>query len=123
MKLRMIGYWGGKQWPEGPDPRELVDPDWDVDERDFVVGYLCQGYLLGEFMGTSPCRICGRPNGSAEFTDGEFLWPEGLAHYLAEHGVRLPAAFVDHATRRFDGLEGADRGDSWWLENWNRTAS
>jgi hypothetical protein len=27
---------------------------------------------------------------------GAFGWPEGLAHYLVAHDVRLPAEFVEH---------------------------
>jgi hypothetical protein len=42
--------------------------------------------------GTSLCRICGQANGSVELTDGvRFAWPEGLAHYVEAHNVRLPA--------------------------------
>lgn len=42
--------------------------------------------------GTSFCRVCGQANGSAELTDGvRFVWPEGLAHYVEAHNVRLPA--------------------------------
>lgn len=34
--------------------------------------------------------------GTAEQTDGVYVWPEGLAHYVAEHNVRLPKEFVNH---------------------------
>lgn len=41
------------------------------------------------------CRLCGSPNGSAEQTDGEnFVWPQGLTHYVEKHGVRLPRDVV-----------------------------
>jgi hypothetical protein len=43
--------------------------------------------------GWSSCRFCGAANGSVELTDGEhFVWPEGLAHYVSDHDVRLPDA-------------------------------
>ena len=32
-----------------------------------------------------------------EFTDGIWRWPEGLVHYVEEHGVRLPESFVGDA--------------------------
>lgn len=34
--------------------------------------------------------------GSADLSDGTYLWPEGLAHYVEKHHVRLPAEFVKH---------------------------
>jgi hypothetical protein len=49
---------------------------------------------LWRFRGLSPCRFCGRHNGSAEFTDDSYYWPEGLVHHITEHDVRLPEEFV-----------------------------
>ncbi|WP_212823110.1 hypothetical protein [Catellatospora sp. TT07R-123] len=64
-------------------------------------------------MGVSLCRLCGCGNGSAEQTDGEFIWPEGLAHYVEDHRVRLPDEFIERAERGpvadFD-LDGFCRG-------------
>lgn len=34
--------------------------------------------------------------GSRELTDGEWVWPEGLSHYVREHGVGLPEQFISH---------------------------
>jgi hypothetical protein len=60
--------------------------------------------------------------GSADLTDGLWIWPEGLCHYIDVHSVRLPDEFVQHAaasdfkvlqsveTRRLD----YDR--SFWLD-------
>jgi hypothetical protein len=42
------------------------------------------------------CRFCGAENGSSERSDGVYLWPEGLAHYIRRHNVRLPAAVIEH---------------------------
>jgi len=35
--------------------------------------------------------------GSREYWDGVWFWPEGLAHYVQCHDVRLPDEFVQHA--------------------------
>ncbi|MBW2667551.1 MAG: hypothetical protein JRE13_14765 [Deltaproteobacteria bacterium] len=35
--------------------------------------------------------------GSADLGDGVWIWPEGLAHYVARHEIRLPNEFVEHA--------------------------
>ena len=92
--LRAIGYWAAPREPLLPDPKRLVDEDWEPTERDFVLDYLERGVPITAAMGPAPCRICGRPNGSADLTDGVFVWPEGLAHYVRDHAVRLPASFI-----------------------------
>lgn len=66
------------------------------------------------FMGHSRCRFCDAPVGALEFSDGVFLWPEGLAHYVEEHDVRLPERFVRHLRAMVEKLEDADVDDSWW---------
>lgn len=34
--------------------------------------------------------------GYREFWDGQWVWPEGLAHYVEFHDLFLPETFVDH---------------------------
>jgi len=75
--------------------------------------------------------------GRGELTDGVYVWPEGLAHYLEKHNVRLPQEFVDHVLKSIE-LRGQhhvvtmldddagftdrraptfyDRDDNWWLK-------
>lgn len=143
--LRLIGYWRedmpaldpgltvsaeqraayegirarGRSWP---DPKAFADPNWREEERRAVVKHLQAGSLVIQYRGLSPCRFCGRHNGSAELSDGVFCWPEGLAHYLEAHAVRLPGEFVEHVrststaqqglpTPEFDHLGQRDR--SW----------
>src|SRR5262245_6467774 len=79
-----------------PDPRHFVDTSWEGQARSRVADHLIRGALLVRYRGLSSCRFCGGPNGSKELTDGRYFWPEGLAHYLVEHDVRLPAEFVEH---------------------------
>lgn len=114
-RLTLIGYWRGSDpHDHWPDPEDFVDPGWDVDERRIVTRYLQSGLIAKSFMGYSSCRFCGRNNGNLELSDGEFIWPEGLAHYVDEHDVRLPAEFVAHALQSLDDLERAERDDDWW---------
>ena len=97
---RLIGYWRSEQHPEFPDPQSLVDATWDDDERHMLWAYLSSGTMVVSCMGLSPCRLCGADNGALEYTDGVYQWPEGLAHYVGEHGVRLPSEVVAHAVGR-----------------------
>jgi len=39
-------------------------------------------------------------NGCTELCDDMWCWPEGLAHYVEKHGIRLPDEFVAHAAER-----------------------
>jgi hypothetical protein len=90
--LRRIGYWAtGADDQYWPDSRAFVDPHPDPVTQTRVGEYLRHGTWFVVCMGFSPCRLCGRRNGSTELTDGKhFVWPEGLAHYVDEHRLRLP---------------------------------
>jgi len=115
IRLRKIGYWASPDEPELPDPHDYIDVDMPKDVRYTLWGYLLTGTRAPwACMGPSMCRICGSVNCSGEFTDGVFLWPEGLAHYVFEHHVRLPDEVLLHArvvTRR---NEEADLDIAWW---------
>ena len=113
--LRLIGYWRNDDNPEYPDPAGFVDPEWDDRDRHMVWWYLLSGTRGPACMGYSTCRICGEVNGSAEYSDDTFAWPEGLAHYVQEHRVRLPKEFVDHALRRLRDHRERGRDTAWWL--------
>lgn len=113
--LHMIGYWRNATHPELPDPHDLVDEEWDEDDRFAVVGYLRHGTYYRGWMGLSPCRMCGRNNGSGELTDGVLAWPEGLAHYVEEHGVRLPPAVERHVLEAVDCLDATGSSVDWWV--------
>jgi len=94
--LQSLGYWS---W--GIDPTKLVDPTWAFGERAKLVKYLRGGVKWRSYFGFSFCRFaCGTPNvemGSADLTDGEWVWPEGLWHYVDKHGVMLPDEFLARA--------------------------
>jgi hypothetical protein len=50
--------------------------------------------MLAQYLGYSICRLCGERTGTGESMDGEWVWPEGLAHYVEAHSVRLPEEMV-----------------------------
>jgi len=112
--LKLIGYWPSGSQSDWPNPADFVDPEWDDRERHMVWTYLKYGTVARSYRGLSPCRFCSQQNGSMEFTDGVYLWPEGLAHYLDAHAVRLPQQFVNHAVERLNALEAASVDYDWW---------
>lgn len=58
-------------------------------------------------------------NGRLELTDGTFIWPDGLAHYVRDHAVRLPATFVSHIQREIARWDYAETTTEWWTRHFN----
>lgn len=111
--LQRLGYWGDRD--SGlPSPTALVDDSWDEAERDLVTNHLARGFVARAYMGRAACRICGEQIGSLELTDGVYIWPEGLVHYVTVHHVRLPEPVVEHIRVFTDAIETADVDDSGW---------
>lgn len=108
-RMQFIGYWF-----RTIDPRQLVDPSWAAGERAALVQYLRDGHELAHCLGFSHCRFeCGIPDqemGSRDFTDGSWVWPEGLAHYVVEHEIMLPNEFLAHARSRLFQMPALEPG-------------
>ena len=115
MKLEMVGYWsnGNDSWPK---PEELIDDTWSLDEREDVASYLNHGLKARVYLGKAMCRICGVTLGYMDLTDGHYMWPQGLEHYVLEHSVRLPTWFVNHAQSQVELFEDAETCDSQWSQ-------
>ena len=96
-ELKVIGYWKSEYDQQWPDPAWFVDNSLSEEELTKTVQYLRKGcpmpYATG---GYSWCRFrCGEDLiSSRELTDGKFIWPENLWHYVREHKVRLPIEFI-----------------------------
>jgi hypothetical protein len=97
--LTAVGYWitslnDDSLFP----PQEFVGTSLNAD----VGSYLRSGETYEQYRGLSWCRFqCGisfGDMGSCDLTDGTWVWPEGLAHYVESHSVNLPSEFIDHAT-------------------------
>jgi len=111
MTLQMVGYWGENGWP---NPEDLVDETWDEDERGDVIYYLVRGFHFRMYFGYANCRICGALLGDSDMTDGVYVWPERLEHYLKEHHVRLPDWFVAHVLATEQKMDDVEMSDSLW---------
>ena len=122
--LKLLGYWHSSHTDALPHPQSLVDPSWERLRRGQIVAYLKNGMRHRQYLGLSYCRFqCGqRGLGSADLTDGTWVWPEGLSHYVDVHSVRLPDEFVQHAAARdFEALQGRvtfdlDHDISFWTD-------
>ena len=100
--VRLFGYWHSEREPHWPDPAWFVEAGWDPFERELIALYLRSAYVPWAAGGLSWCRFrCAeRWIGSAEHTDGTFLWPQGLVHYVERHEVRPPDEFIQHVLDR-----------------------
>ena len=65
--------------------------------KNIVIDYLDSFDKINHFRGYSGCRVCHCHNGSAERTDGKYLWPEGYSHYIKEHDVIVPLEIIKRA--------------------------
>ena len=107
-RLRAFGYWGDTRIENQPKTSFVAPQVWvgayeSEEDRARVISYLEGGHVLVGWLGYSHCRFnCGKPDqemGSHDFTDGTWVWPEGLAHYVRSHGVVLPCEFLIHMRR------------------------
>lgn len=122
-----MGYWKSKEEEYYPAPQILVDNEWDTEERKSVIQYLDNGAFLHRYKGRSWCRFgCEGINmGSAEFTDGEFVWPEGFKHYIEVHKVKPPEGFIKKCISSSKNEITPPRknviiSDAWWIKTWKR---
>jgi len=119
--LKLIGYWMEDLRESFCLPQELAG-ELPGDVREHVVRYLRAGAYGRGFGGFSWCRFsCGADQGvmgTKELTDGEWIWPEGLAHYVEVHGIILPAEFIERVLRLGSPLSAPDlQPDSASLES------
>jgi hypothetical protein len=124
--LELIGYWTADEGDGLPHPNDFIAEASDSKVENDLADLLDDGIPYRYFMGFSPCRICGKHNGSAELTDGRFAWPEGLSHYVRDHHVQLPPA-ITHVIRPRPSVEagrwlipsmlaGRERSTSLWID-------
>jgi hypothetical protein len=95
--MRPIGFWiDSLQDTDRIPPQEVVRPLPD-DIRTAVGDYLDSGDVVQTYRGHLHCRFaCGHSMVHTELSDGRWLWPADLGHYVRDHGVALPQDFVDH---------------------------
>lgn len=122
--MRLIGYWRNAEAPDWPDPGKFIDTSWCTSTRDAVVAYLRNAETFVACGGSSWCRfrckgLGAYGCGNVELSDGRFVWPSGLAHYVEIHGVRLPDEFVESMRLPAAPIPASPEGcppidRSWW---------
>jgi hypothetical protein len=91
-----VGFWRAGEMPSMDETLPWPEPYlWGPTKRDVLV-YVRAAPVVQAYFGEHRCRLCGVACGNTEKSDGVFVWPEGLAHYLVRHDVKLPQHFIDH---------------------------
>lgn len=103
MHKHYIGFWARTIYDDPLIFPQEVPLCTDAALRRKIVCYLNAGTVQEIYRGYSSCRYhCGisdKEMGDSELTDGTWVWPIGLAHYVDTHHISLPAEFVKTATR------------------------
>ena len=64
-----------------------------------LINYLRTAQVVASYRGLSRCRFeCGisdQEMGYRDLSDGVWIWPEGLAHYVEKHELPLAQEFLD----------------------------
>jgi hypothetical protein len=112
-----VGFWSTFPGDTRPDPAPLCSRVPARSVHPDVLAYLTTAALVESVeLGFSHCRIPDCPHfnkrsaavGCANLTDGVFLWPEGLAHYVSAHSLQLPPTFQHHIERVIELWRGKD---------------
>lgn len=117
--VRALGFWRVPHYEWSAEQRKHVYIGWTSDWTAFpqaivsalgpvepdgrVIAYLRSAQVVETYRGLSHCRYdCGISNremGHRELSDGVWIWPEGLAHYVERHYLPLPQEFLETAQR------------------------
>lgn len=124
--LKAIGFWISDETPQFPHPERFVDDNLDSTLTGNIIDYLESGNVCVQWRGLSHCRFnCKTPSidmGSKDLTDGYWVWPEGLSHYVDKHFVALPKEFIIYVEKnswavpniKYDYNQGQDYDFDFW---------
>lgn len=87
--LRKIGFWYSSYEEDKnlPHVTEFIDKNLPSELRKILIEYLSSEEKIEHYKGWSTCRICGKNNGSTDMQKDEYIYPEGLIHYVSVHNV------------------------------------
>lgn len=119
---RTVGYWHSDSSPRFIHPKHLVGKYKDEGLKNKICYYLRNAKLHTSWMGFSYCRFeCGcQDMGTVDKYDNNWIWPEGLEHYVRDHNVILPEEFIE--TMRKNDFTPPDPDlfrspcNTWWIQ-------
>ena len=96
---RWYGFWRSNESETNlPDIEEVAGANWSVDDKKRVLSYLDGAPTVVAMSGpNTKCLLCEELIGGSVYrSDGVWLWPVDLSHYLNMHDVALPESFLQH---------------------------
>jgi hypothetical protein len=82
-----------------PDIDSFIDKTWHPEDKSLIINYLkiSPNVVASSAMPTM-CMLCGEMLGDpgSFFSDGYWLWPERLVHYIEKHNLRIPDEMVKY---------------------------
>lgn len=97
--MKGFGYFTPDDLDIGVHAKDFVDHAWPSEERNKVLNYLrdCYStcYTVFERL---PCYICNEfdVRSSQDMTDGGWVFPQALIHYVEQHHVVPAKPFLEH---------------------------
>ena len=128
--MRYIGRWiSSLNDSEYPPPHELVG-EYDRTIQQKIVDRLNNGHVLHVYRGFATCLFrCNYSEAYTKRTDGHWVWPCDLAHYVETHSVLVPPEFIADAVAatplpEFNGEWRSQDDDTEYWRDWcNENAS
>lgn len=102
------GFWHSEGEPDLPKPKVMAKAsEWvktgGPEKFARLLNKVQTRARKRHFKGWSTCRICGRSNGSSEFSYKNVVWPSGLMHYIVDHNVKPSDQFIKFIIREVKG--------------------
>jgi hypothetical protein len=89
---------GSEESLEGiPDIGSFIDKTWCPKDKSLIMNYLkTSPNVVASSAMPTVCLLCGEMLGDpgSFFSDGFWLWPERLVHYIEKHDLRIPDEMV-----------------------------
>jgi len=97
---KFFGFWKASELDseELPWVHDFTDENWNPKDKERLLAYIynCPLVIVSGSIRTK-CLLCDDELASSDFvSDGEWLWPKDLTHYMMKHFVRLPDKFIEH---------------------------
>lgn len=115
--VRWYGFWKeqGPSYANFPSILESVSQDWPERQNNSLLHYLVTSPLLSvTFRGA--CLFCGElcyllkdeQLSTALRTDGVWVWPDEIVHYIEHHGVMIPSDMFSHIKKKRYRIKSVD---------------
>ncbi|MGK0364461.1 MAG: hypothetical protein ACI85O_001518 [Saprospiraceae bacterium] len=98
---KAIGYWHSRKRPQLPDPTWFFPTSYEKEEKAQMISYLDSAEVVDGSRNIVSCSLCDDfHQGEIYLTDGEYIFPKLLKHYVEAHNVKLPTLFLDKITSK-----------------------